>query len=191
MALTQVQGGMIVPSTTLTTPIVATTMGVGGATPSTSGSGITFPATQSASTDANTLDDYEEGTWTPTLTFGGGSAGQTYSVRTGSYTKIGRTVYASGRIILTNKGSSTGSANITGLPFTSISGNTNYGAGLFGYVDAIANSARWSAQQMPVQDAGTSIIFLRYVLTTGSADHNADSFTNTTDLIITVTYQAA
>jgi hypothetical protein len=41
-----------------------TTIGVGDATPSASGSGITFPATQSASTNANTLDDYEEGTWT-------------------------------------------------------------------------------------------------------------------------------
>jgi hypothetical protein len=39
-----------------------TTIGVGGATPSASGSGISFPATQSASSDANTLDDYEEGT---------------------------------------------------------------------------------------------------------------------------------
>jgi hypothetical protein len=40
-------------------------IGVGGATPSTGGKGITFPATQSASADANTLDDYEAGTWTP------------------------------------------------------------------------------------------------------------------------------
>jgi hypothetical protein len=44
-----------------------TTIGVGDATPSASGSGISFPATQSASTNANTLDDYEEGTWTPTI----------------------------------------------------------------------------------------------------------------------------
>jgi hypothetical protein len=44
------------------TLISATTVGVGGATPAASGAGITFPATQSASTDANTLDDYEEGT---------------------------------------------------------------------------------------------------------------------------------
>jgi hypothetical protein len=41
------------------------TISVGNATPSTSGAGITFPATQSASSDANTLDDYEEGTFTP------------------------------------------------------------------------------------------------------------------------------
>jgi hypothetical protein len=44
-----------------------TTMGVGAATPAASGAGITFPATQSASTDANTLDDYREGSFTGTL----------------------------------------------------------------------------------------------------------------------------
>ena len=49
-------------------PSFTTTIGVGGATASASGTGITFPATQSASSDANTLDDYEEGTWTPSYT---------------------------------------------------------------------------------------------------------------------------
>jgi hypothetical protein len=95
MALTQVQGGMILPSTTLTTPIVSTTMGVGGATPAASGSGITFPATQSASSDANTLDDYEEGTWTPVITAQTGSL--TAYTSSGIYTKVGRTVYINGK----------------------------------------------------------------------------------------------
>ena len=44
---------------TLTTPSFATTIGVGGATAAASGAGITFPASQSASSNANTLDDYE------------------------------------------------------------------------------------------------------------------------------------
>ena len=61
----------------------ATTIGVGNATPAASGSGITFPATQSDSSDANTLDDYEEGTWTPTL--GAGSL----TITNATYTKIG------------------------------------------------------------------------------------------------------
>ncbi len=93
-------------------------IGVGGATTSTSGSGISFPATQSASTDANTLDDYEEGTWTPAITFGGGSTGITYSTQLGFYTKIGNTVTVQFRINLSNKGSSTGAASLGGLPFT-------------------------------------------------------------------------
>jgi hypothetical protein len=83
------------------------------------GTGITFPATQSASSNANTLDDYEEGTWTPVVAFGGASVGVTYSAQQGNYTKIGNRVYISGRVALTNKGSSTGAITITGLPFTS------------------------------------------------------------------------
>jgi len=96
------------------------TISVGNATPSTSGAGITFPATQSASTNANTLDDYEEGDWTPTYFGAAGSAGSlAYSEQTGKYTKIGRQVTITGTIILTNKGSWTGRVQIGGLPFNS------------------------------------------------------------------------
>ena len=91
------------------------TIGVGNATPSTSGAGITFPATQSASTDANTLDDYEEGTWTPTVTVNTGT-GTTYSVL-GTYTKIGNVVTFSCRVGSTN-GSMIG-ITVASLPFTS------------------------------------------------------------------------
>jgi len=121
MALTQVQGGMILPSTTLTTPIVATTMGVGGATPAASGSGITFPATQSASTDANTLDDYEEGTWTP-IDNSGASLSFSYA-GTARYTKIGRLVFVNLYVNYPST-SQTSNANIGGLPFTSSAGAT-------------------------------------------------------------------
>ena len=91
-------------------------LGIGGATPS-SGMGITFPAAQSASTDANTLDDYEEGTWTPTLRFGSASVGITYAVQSGVYTKIGNLVFVVARIGLSSKGTSTGSVDISGAPF--------------------------------------------------------------------------
>ena len=68
-----------------------TTIGVGNATPSTSGAGITFPATASASTDANTLDDYEEGTFTPTAASGFTTISGTPAY-SGTYTKIGNLV---------------------------------------------------------------------------------------------------
>jgi hypothetical protein len=102
----------------LGTLVAATTVGVGGVTPSGSGSGVQFPATQSASTDANTLDDYEEGTWTPTLAFGGGSTGIVYGGRVGNYIKVGSLVTAQCAVDITNKGSSTGSASVSGFPFT-------------------------------------------------------------------------
>lgn len=91
MPISQIVTNSIAPSQTLTTPIIATTMGVGGATPANSGSGITFPATVSESSNVNTLDDYEEGTWTPRIQNSSGS--QYVDLANGSYTKIGRLVY--------------------------------------------------------------------------------------------------
>ena len=94
-----------------------TTLSVGNATPSTSGAGITFPASQSASSDANTLDDYEEGTWTPVATSGAGSI--TAYTSSGTYTKVGNTLTVFGRINITNAGTASGNLNFSGLPFTS------------------------------------------------------------------------
>ena len=98
-----------------------TTVGVGAATPSASGAGITFPATQSASTNANTLDDYEEGTFTPTI-IGTTTAGTgTYSANSqiGRYTKIGNRVYFNIYLVWTAH-TGTGNMRVAGLPFTSI-----------------------------------------------------------------------
>jgi len=87
---------------------------------------LSFPATQQASTNANTLDDYEEGTWTPVIGGAGGNGSQSYSVQMGSYVKIGQFVYASFNVTLSNKGAGiTGALQIQGLPFTVLS-VTNY-----------------------------------------------------------------
>ena len=81
--------------------------------------GITFPASQSAKSDANTLDDYEEGTWTPSV---GGNATYTAN-RHGRYTKIGRVVFI--ELIMQIDTIGTGSASvISNLPFAQ-SGNPN------------------------------------------------------------------
>ena len=84
-----------------------------GATP-TAGGGIAFPATQVASADANTLDDYEEGTWTPT---DGSGAALSITPSECKYTKVGRLVFLEGTI--TYPATADGStASITGAPFT-------------------------------------------------------------------------
>ena len=101
---------------TLTTPSFTTTIGVGNATPSTSGAGITFPATQSASADANTLDDYEEGTWTPILTPVTGTI--TSQSCTGSYIKIGKQVTLTFRALITG-GTVTVIGSLSNIPFVS------------------------------------------------------------------------
>jgi hypothetical protein len=103
-------------------------MGVGGATPSGSGSGISFPATQSASSDANTLDDYEEGTWTPTFTASTSAPSSvTYGTQGGRYTKIGRVVYVEVYLRFTAYSGGSGTVNIGGLPFTAAGGSAYSG----------------------------------------------------------------
>ena len=91
---------------------VGTVILKGGSTSAT-GVGITFPATQSSSSDVNTLDDYEEGTWTPAYTtnFSG-----TYATQVGRYTKIGRVVTA---YFFLKVSTTTGSGNLAfgTLPF--------------------------------------------------------------------------
>jgi hypothetical protein len=81
------------------------------------GTRLSFPATAIPSTDPNTIDDYKEGTWTMGVTFGGGTTGITYGTQEGYFTKIGNVVTISGYMTLTSKGSSTGTAAITGLPY--------------------------------------------------------------------------
>ena len=92
-------------------------LGVGNATPSTSGAGITFPSTQSASSDANTLDDYEEGTFTATLT--GASTSPSVAVTTtGAYTKIGKQVTITFGFSNVDTTGASGSLLVTGMPFS-------------------------------------------------------------------------
>jgi hypothetical protein len=161
-----------------------TTIGVGGATPSTSGSGISFPATASASSDANTLDDYEEGTFTPTIAFGGASVAITYSDQLGFYTKIGNLVTCQIRILLSSKGTSSGDATITGLPFTAA------GGGAYSGVAGRISSMTFADTYGGYVNIGQSFIILEEVTNAGVASSLTNSdFTNGTNIILTTSYR--
>ena len=100
-----------------------TTISVGDATPSASGAGITFPATVSLSSNANTLDDYEEGVFTPTATAGTpGITPPTFGYDF-KYTKIGRVVSITGYFSIGSAGTASGNLNFTGFPFPSLNDN--------------------------------------------------------------------
>lgn len=144
------------------------------------GGGIYIQASSATPVAANYLDDYEIGTWTPTLAFGGGSVGITYAVQEGAYTKIGRQVTLTGRLLFTNIGSSTGAVTVTGLPFNA---GTNYPASL---IDANTGFTGLTAPTFFVLSGGTL-----YMSTQGATDRqnvtNA-SFTNGADMRFLVTY---
>lgn len=167
-----------------------TTIGVGNATPSTSGAGITYPATQSDSSNANTLDDYEEGTWTPALNFGGGSSGITYNNTRGVYTKIGSVVTVHGFFELSSKGSSTGNATIS-LPFSPNTYGNPDQPGENGLANYYSNMSSISGTMgLIIGNIGAACYFCNGGAT--SAPYLTDTnFTNTSIVIFSATYRVS
>ena len=148
------------------------------AVPVLSGGAIGFPATQVASAGANDLDDYEEGTWTVGLTFGGASVGMTFSTRTGRYKKVGAIVQIGCEFLLSNKGSSVGDAVITGLPITT-------GATLFHPFSSWMETVTFADWPMPFARPVTTEISLEELTNLGvrTTLTNAD-FANTSNVQI-------
>lgn len=95
--------------------------------------GIVFPASQVASADPNTLDDYEEGTWTPTLSGTDSNPAVTYTAQFGKYTKIGNIVICH---ILVSGNITTGGAGslLVTLPFIAVNSSLTYAHTKIGYV---------------------------------------------------------
>ena len=151
---------------------------------------VAFPATQSASGDANTLDDYEEGTFSPVLGGSGGQSGQSYSTQLGVYTKIGRIVHCSGYINLGTKGTITATLQLSGLPFTA-----GTGAGFNSAASLITINA-WTIAagtyvQFGINNASATANFRSY-LGTGASANGANMATanvnNGTHVSFNITY---
>ena len=150
----------------------------------TSGKGIDFSAQTAtsvtgASTDAELLDHYEEGQWTPTITVG------TMSTAEGNFTRIGRMVFCVGKIVC-NSDVTGGSSypGIGGLPFTTRGnpGTATTGVGAFGYnnIDTASNGpwtismGKWNTSFSTYRSSGSF--------------NNADQYTSKT-ITFAVTYE--
>ena len=148
---------------------------------------IKFPATQSTSSDANTLDDYEEGEFAVAITPSSGSVAMNYTVL--QYTKVGRLVTVTGECNIGSVSSPSGAVTIGNLPFPNSgnsqrSSNTSFyiraysfsGVALgvcTGYINANASVIDVSAQNNFVAadiganlQAGTTFIFAFSYMTT-------------------------
>jgi hypothetical protein len=149
-------------------------IGLASTVPS-SGVGIAFPSTQTASSDANTLDDYEEGTWTPSV---GGTA--TYGTRTATYTKIGDTVRAFFDISIGTIG--TGSlTTMSGFPFTC----TNNDSGCISYFSGLGATVYF----IQIQMSGTNCIFVGLTAAGATINNGMNVFTTSARIIGTVVYK--
>ena len=152
------------------------------------GGRVEFPATQNPSTNANTLDDYEEGVFTPVV-FGSTAAGTaTYSQQNGTYVKVGRVVTFNMTISFSGH-TGTGDMRVSGMPFAhnNVAGTTVFAAqtsnlgipaggyGVFGrmsaaggatmFIEYDAIAATTGIGMIPMDTAATLIISGSYITT--------------------------
>lgn len=150
--------------------------------------GITLGTAAGTYAAANTLDDYEEGTFTPALEIGGSTSGITYSEQVGLYVKIGTFCYVQITISLSSKGSNSGVLTFNNLPFLSDNTDGARGGGtvnFFGAMSGVNGAPTVYGEQgtyrTGLYDAGNSIVALSQMDNT--------NLTNSTYMRITYVYQ--
>jgi hypothetical protein len=171
----------IAGTTTLTLPTTSGTVTTKDSNGILSVNGVQFPATQSASADANTLDDYEEGTWTPNV---GGTA--TYFIQDGRYTKVGKLVNClfDFSVNVIGTGSTT---TLSGLPFTN---SSTVAAGSVSFYSSIATAVNFISLY-----SNSSTAILTFVANTANATtislNGFAIFGNSARVIGSITYQTS
>jgi hypothetical protein len=161
----------IVGGTTTTGPLQSAPTGQ-------STSGFVFTSTGSGSLPTF-QSIYTQGTFTPTLQFGGGSTGITYLSRTGLYTVIGNMLFFEAQFTLTSKGSSTGVAQVINLPFTA-----NFGTSAFLSITQFTLPNTTTQIWGQINTGGTSLLCIYADSATGASVQMSNSnFMNNTAIL--------
>jgi len=147
------------------------------------GEGVVFNGDAIAA--ANTLDDYEEGTWTPVLSDGTNNA--TMDIQIGTYEKIGRQVTIRGYISTASLGSVSGNIQIAGLPFAASSDINSRSSMSAGYGASFSITAGYSVggQILP---SGTSILLRLWGSASGTSPMQSTEWSATGFLIFSASY---
>lgn len=127
------------------------------------------------------------GAWTPGVAFGGATTGITYTARTGAYTLADDRVIGSGRLTLSSKGSATGTATITGLPFTIYNGFDGYAP-----VMLRLDKVTFANQYQGYCAINTTTIELGEITEAGAVTVLTDAnFANDSDIMVSFCYRRA
>ena len=131
---------------------------------------------------------FEQSTWTPGISFGGGTTGITYTTQVGSYERIGRQVTVRGYILLSAKGSSTGTARITGLPHVVANSDA-----LSSAAGALTPKAITFANQIGMRAEKNASAIVLYECTEAGVETVIDDtdFANTSQVLFSLTYATA
>jgi hypothetical protein len=130
------------------------------------------------------ISPHKEGNWTPSLTFGAGNTGMVYANQTGTYLKNGNRCHIQMSIVLTSKGTSTGTATIGGLPFSAV-GTAQFYAPLASWVNGMDNNGPWQS----VVNIGQTVIGVQYLSGGSYAQATSTNFSNTSAIFLSGAYQ--
>ena len=139
--------------------------------------------------DANLLDDYEEGTWSPGINYAGNNTNATMNQTSGTYVKIGRQVFCSGMLYIGNKNGGTGDVFLTGLPFTAVDriANTSIeGNGIISYYYGLSASVH--TQSIAVIQSGTTAEIYTGASGTNSTRATVSHYDNSAQIRFSFTY---
>jgi len=167
-------------TTTLTLPATSGTVVTKDTNGIASVNGIQFPATAVPSADANTLDDYEEGSWTPSITGSVSNPTVGYVGRSGFYIKIGKFVWCYFDVLLSSTSGGSGTIVLSGLPFSS-----NGGSAIISYAQSFTSFAPRGGLL-----SGQSVLLTIQDSATTQGYSSIGQLTNSSYLIGTVIYQA-
>lgn len=182
--------GTTVVSRTITPVANQTTVtnGDGIAGPPVIGLDSTIYTNISFDSGANTLDAYTTGTFVPALSFGGASVGITYTTQVGKYWKIGKVVFFNINILLSNKGSSTGAARISGPLFLAASDGLN---SITAVKAVLITWAGYIIGEISPSAPNTILIDLIAISAAGNVAFTDPNFTNTSQISLSGFYWTA
>ncbi len=162
------------------------------ATTTVGATGIVFNATPTLSAGATTLEGYKESSFTATISFGGANVGVTYAAggQVSAYTRIGEFIHFAGEIVLTSKGSSTGSLRLNlprAIGVVGSAGATVFGGQAVGYSFA----ATVLGGIVAVGNNGDSFVTLAYPVANGNTNITDATTQNNTIIIWSFSYKTA
>jgi len=150
---------------------------------------------------ANRLDDYEEGTFTPTIQGQAGASGQSYSNQFGAYTKVGRLVALHGYVTLSNKGTISGNyVALGGFPFANMGSGADGGHCGVSRVEQMAVSSGYIGPDFQFGGGASLVIAMEHPASGSAGGHRAlnndygtptDAITNDTSIAYSCTYMTA
>jgi hypothetical protein len=146
--------------------------------------GVTLGTAAGVYAAANTLDDYEEGTWTPTIGADGGDPTVGYDQNNGAYTKVGNLVTVYCTIITSSATGGSGHLTVDGLPFT-------VAAGQDGAVNLSFNYNWTTPPDGGACQASTNRAIFYSSISTNTTSTPADLTNGTNYFIFTASYRAA